>query len=70
MIKTLAERAREHAPKHRRQPPGFASAHADVMHQQRLVGEFLAHEITECDARIKVYDAQIAAEAQAAMSSS
>ena len=50
---TLAERAREHAPYRGKQPFGFASAHTDAMHQQRLQAEFMAHEIAENDARIK-----------------
>ncbi len=65
--KTLAERAREHAPKNRRQPPGFTSAHDDAMHQQKLQKEYFDHLVAEAEAdsdrRVKE-----AEEAQAATS--
>ena len=54
--KTLAERAREHAPYRGKQLFGFGSEHRQRMHQQRIEAELLAHEISQTDARIAELD--------------
>ena len=63
-MNTLPERAREHAPKNRRQPPGFASPRRCQMWQQRLEANYLEHLIAEAEAEADD------GEDQAAMSSS
>lgn len=52
MTETLAERAREHAPKNRRVKAGFQTPLADTLWQYQLEDEYLEHLLAETQQRM------------------